>query len=96
MMLCNVSRILKLACAAMAITVFCCIANTALPSSAIGAEAASGTANLTDQDQRSEMLKELTLDECLSMAMENNHRRPASKFAVAVAEAQHRQALAGY
>jgi outer membrane protein TolC len=30
------------------------------------------------------------------MAMQNNHRRPASRFAVAVAEAQHRQALSGY
>jgi outer membrane protein len=28
--------------------------------------------------------------------MEKNHRRPASTFAVAMAEAQHRQALAGY
>ena len=37
-----------------------------------------------------------TLDECLSTALQNNHRRPASKFAVAAAEAQHRQALAGY
>jgi outer membrane protein TolC len=28
--------------------------------------------------------------------MEKNHQRPASRFAVAMAEAQHRQALAGY
>jgi outer membrane protein len=38
----------------------------------------------------------LTLDQCLTEAMHNSHRRPASKFAVAMAEAQHRQALAGY
>jgi len=38
----------------------------------------------------------LTLKDCLRIAMENNHRRPASRFAVAMAEAQHRQALAGY
>ncbi|MBL8229877.1 MAG: TolC family protein [Bryobacterales bacterium] len=38
----------------------------------------------------------LSLEQCLRMAMENNHRRPASRFAVAMAEAQHRQALAGY
>ncbi|MBK9991386.1 MAG: TolC family protein [Verrucomicrobia bacterium] len=38
----------------------------------------------------------LTLDECLAMALQNNHRRPASQFAVAVAEAQHQQALSGY
>jgi outer membrane protein TolC len=38
----------------------------------------------------------LSLSECLRIAMEKNHSRPASQFAVAVAEAQHRQALAGY
>lgn len=37
-----------------------------------------------------------TLEECLATALENNHLRPASQFAVAAAEAQHRQALAGY
>ena len=40
--------------------------------------------------------RELTLDQCLDEALRNSHRRPASKFAVAMAEAQHRQALAGY
>jgi outer membrane protein len=39
---------------------------------------------------------QLTLDQCVNQAMEDNHRRPASKFAVVMAEAQHRQALAGY
>jgi outer membrane protein TolC len=38
----------------------------------------------------------MTLGECLSAAMYSNRRRPASQFAVAMAEAQHRQALAGY
>jgi outer membrane protein TolC len=38
----------------------------------------------------------LSLDDCLRIAMEKNHQRPASRFAVAMAEAQHRQALAGY
>jgi outer membrane protein TolC len=36
------------------------------------------------------------LKDCLRIAMERNHSRPASRFAVAIAEAQHRQALAGY
>ncbi len=36
------------------------------------------------------------LEECLQNAMRNNRRRPASRFAVEMAEAQHRQALAGY
>jgi outer membrane protein TolC len=38
----------------------------------------------------------LSLDQCLETAFQKNHRRPVSKFAVALAEAQHRQALAGY
>lgn len=37
-----------------------------------------------------------TLEECIQKALENNRRRPASRYAVAMAEAQHRQALAGY
>ena len=38
----------------------------------------------------------MSLDECLDTALRNNRRRPASRFAVAVAEAQHHQALSGY
>jgi outer membrane protein TolC len=38
----------------------------------------------------------LSVEECLRIAMDKNHQRPASRFAVAMAEAQHRQALAGY
>jgi outer membrane protein TolC len=38
----------------------------------------------------------LSLEDCLRIAMEKNHQRPASRFAVAMAEAQHRQALAAY
>ena len=38
----------------------------------------------------------LSLEDCLRTAMDKNHRRPASRFAVAMAEAQHRQALSGY
>jgi outer membrane protein TolC len=38
----------------------------------------------------------LSLKDCLRIAMEKNHSRPASRFAVAMAEAQHRQALSSY
>lgn len=38
----------------------------------------------------------LSLEQCLETALQKNHRRPVSKFAIALAEAQHRQALAGY
>ena len=41
-------------------------------------------------------LQVFSVEDCLRIAMETNHRRPASRFAVAMAEAQHRQALAGY
>ena len=36
------------------------------------------------------------LEECLETALQNNRRRPASRYAVEMAEAKHRQALAGY
>ncbi len=36
------------------------------------------------------------LETCIQEALTNNHRRPASRYALAVAEAQHQQALAGY
>jgi outer membrane protein TolC len=38
----------------------------------------------------------LSLSDCLHIAMEKNHSRPSSQFAVDMAEAQHRQALAAY
>ena len=38
----------------------------------------------------------LTLDECLSIALENNRQRRVSRSAVAIAEEQHRQALSAY
>jgi outer membrane protein TolC len=38
----------------------------------------------------------LSLDQCLETALQKNHGRPISKFAIVLAEAQHRQALAGY
>jgi outer membrane protein len=38
----------------------------------------------------------LPLVKCIEIALKNNHRRPASRYAVEMAEARHRQALAGY
>ncbi len=38
----------------------------------------------------------LSLESCIQIALQNNHRRPASRYAVEMAEAQHRQAMAGY
>ena len=56
---------------------------------AIGGMAASGQAAPDTQQA-------LSLSDCLHLAMEKNHSRPASRFAVDMAEAQHRQALAAY
>lgn len=53
-------------------------------------------ANPADANKGAGTLQELGLDQCLEIAMANSRRRPASQFAVAMAEAQHRQALAGY
>ncbi len=50
----------------------------------------------SDSPPTAEASKPLSLEECLDIAMKKSHRRPASQFAVAMAEAQHRQALAGY
>ena len=63
--------------------------------SAFGNEAAA-VVPVTPAPASTPAIAELTLDQCLSEAMENRHRRPASRFAILMAEAQHRQALAGY
>lgn len=41
-------------------------------------------------------MRALSLEECLATAMQRSHRRPASRLAVTMAEAQHRQALSAY
>jgi outer membrane protein len=37
-----------------------------------------------------------SLEECIEIALDNNRKRPASRFSIAIAEAQHRQAMAGF
>lgn len=64
---------------------------------ALGAAAALHSVAASDTPPPSPLIPQvLSVEECLRLAMEMNHRRPASQFAVAMAEAQHRQALAGY
>lgn len=41
-------------------------------------------------------IQSVTLDESIEQALENNRARHVSRYAVAMAEAQHKQALAGY
>jgi outer membrane protein TolC len=41
-------------------------------------------------------IQTLSLDQCLEMALHKNRKRAVSQFGVAIAEAEHRQALAGY
>ena len=64
---------------------------------AFGAFVALGTGIAAEAPPSSPpALQMLSVEDCVRTAMENNRRRPASRFAVAMAEAQHRQAMAGY
>ncbi len=54
------------------------------------------SAEVTPDNGETVILDEAGLEGCLQAALQNNHRRPASRYAVEMAEAQHSQALAGY
>lgn len=55
------------------------------------------TAAESDQINSSETaMNSFGIEECIRIALQNNHRRPVSRYALEMAEAQHRQALAGY
>lgn len=47
-------------------------------------------------ESRAAVVRELSLEECLAEAQRGNRNKAVSRFAVALAEAQHRQALAAY
>lgn len=64
--------------------------------SAVTASIAIGAVTIAGKAEASATAITATLGESITMALENNRRRPASGFAVAMAEAQHRQALSGY
>jgi outer membrane protein TolC len=68
----------------------------ALPAIRAAGQPEGGDPANSDSLSAAEGGKPLSLDECLDIALRKSHRRPASQFAVAMAEAQHRQALAGY
>ena len=57
---------------------------------------AAVTAQSDTNSENQTILREADLDACLQEALKNNRRRPASRYAVEMAEARHRQALAGY
>ena len=61
------------------------------PGAAASAAPAAGAASVSNSEG-----PPLTLDECIEIALKNNRRRPASQLAVALAEAQHQQALSAY
>lgn len=50
-----------------------------------------GIAQSMDQGSRP-----LSLQDCVEIALQNNHRRPASRFSMEIAEAQHQQSLSAY
>ncbi len=76
------------------------LVSSLLPSlgTAAGADTATATATNTNvlSSVDAAIIREMGLPECLDTALKSNHRRPASRFAVAMAEAQHRQALSAY
>jgi len=43
-----------------------------------------------------EAILKLSLEECIMVALENSHKRPASQFGVEIARAQHQQALSSF
>ena len=51
---------------------------------------------LRGDGEATELQGEFSLEGCLRLALEHNHKRPASRFSVAIARAQHRQALSAY
>lgn len=69
-----------------AVILFCLFVLTASPVPAVATGSPDGEMVVHTAD----------LETCLQTALENNRRRPASRYAVEMAEAQHRQALAGY
>jgi outer membrane protein len=54
------------------------------------------TGTSQNSTQNATVQQTLSLNDCMRIALERNHTRPASQMAVAIAEAQHRQALAAY
>ncbi len=42
------------------------------------------------------ILLQLSLNDCLDISLKNNHRRPASRYALQISEDQHKQALSSY
>jgi outer membrane protein len=68
----------------------------ALPSLILGQTAKTTPGTSVGSSNNTNGVQVMGLEECLKTALEVNHRRPASKFAIAMAEAQHRQALAAY
>jgi outer membrane protein len=65
-----------------------------------GAAAITGAEEMQTQGQAGiEVQKEVrvvSLEECIDMALQNNHTRPVSRFAVEIAEAQYKQAMSSY
>ncbi|HVU34371.1 MAG TPA: TolC family protein [Opitutaceae bacterium] len=63
---------------------------------AAAATLATAAAALPVGDPIAASAREWSLPECIAAALRNNRQRPVSQLAVSLAEAQHRQSLAGY
>ena len=83
-------RLLYLSCTAL----WSVLTLAAPPTSAAPDEVGASSAPVVETAAEAGQL--LSLGQCLDVALRMSHRRPVSRFSLLLAEAQHRQALAGY
>lgn len=72
----------------------CALVCTILVSAAWAAD--GETVQTATAGMNGKRLNSLTLQDCIDLALENNHTRAASRFSIEIAEAQHRQATSAY
>ena len=80
------------------IVMLICFIILLFPNISIAAETSAAVlqANNVPQKNEAQSLINLSLQDCIEIALKNNHTRPASQFAVEIADAQLGQALSSY
>lgn len=81
------------------IWIFCCIScvlSVQAPAADRADPQTSETGSTAAPPGLDSRFQALTVEDCLDLALANNHRRPISQYALQIAEAQYRQALSGY
>jgi outer membrane protein len=62
----------------------------------LGEPATPGAEEMQTRGQAGKEVRVVSLEECIDIALQNNHTRPVSRFAVEIAEAQYKQAMSSY